>query len=576
MNTIQKLNYLTDKKTKVKTILILILVLIGSVAELLGVAAILPIVNLAVDDNYAENFWCKKVIEITGYESREEVMLIMILVTILIYVGKSVYLSWMYSQLYRFSAVVKRDMAVKLMDAYLKQPYAYFLKKNTAELIRSVNSDTAQLYEIVLNCLLVISNGLTAVALVLTLLVTNVTMTLLVVVLLGICASVILLVVQKRTRVYGKRNQDLSGFLIKYLQQIFEGVKEIKILNTERYFIERYSKTYTEQTDNARKYSLANLIPKYMIETVCIVGIMGYLAYNIIYNEDYMSIIPQLAVFVGAAYKLLPAVNALYAYLNTIIYHRASIDLIYHDVKEANELNAQERYFITDKKEMPFEDKVELVNVDFKYDNTEKMILSDANVEIPKGKSVALVGPSGGGKTTTADIILGLLSPTAGKVLVDGEDIASNLEGWRMKIGYIPQSIYLTDGSIKSNIALGIPEQEIDEEQVWKALKEAQLYDFAKGLEKGIETEVGERGTRISGGQRQRIGIARALYHNPEILVFDEATSALDQATEKEVMRAIDSLHGNKTMIMIAHRLSTIENCDMVYRVEKTQIIRER
>lgn len=573
MNAIQKLNYLLDKKLKIKILGILFMVMVGSVMELLGVAIILPIVNLAIDADFANNTWCKIVINMTGVEKRESIMLIMISITVVIYIVKSLYLSWMNSRLYRFSAVVRKQMAVRLMQAYLKQPYSFFLRKNTSELIRSVNEDTDRFYQVILNCLLVAANGFTSIVLLITLIITNPYMALMVAFLLGICAVLILLVVQKRTRLLGKRNQTLSGFLIKYLQQTFEGVKEIKVLSNEEYFIRTYEETYQEQTDVVRKYSLINVVPKYMIETVCITGIMIYLAVNIMYNPNYMAIIPQLAVFVTAAFRLLPMVNAVYAYMNTIVYHRASIDLLYHDISEVDETEKQEK---GQPEEITFRKKIELSHVDFRYEGMEKNVLSDVNIEIPMGKSVAFIGPSGGGKTTTVDLILGLLQPDKGAVLVDGKDICRNMGAWRRKLGYIPQNIYLTDGSIKSNIALGIPEKDIDMERVWEVLEEAQLRTFVESLENGAETEVGERGVRISGGQRQRIGIARALYRNPDILVFDEATSALDNETEKEVMNAIDSLHGNKTMIMIAHRLSTIVNCDIVYKVENGVVVRER
>lgn len=576
MNLWNKLNYLFDRKMKIRTLGILTIIVIGSFAELLGVAIIVPLVNLAVDENFQENFWCKMVIDITGYRERGQIMLILIVATILIYVMKSIYLSWMTSCMYKFSASVRRQMAVKLMKSYLKQPYAYFLKKNTSELIRSVNIDTGQLYEIVSNVFLIVSNGFTIVILMVALVISNAAMAFLIAGLLAACAIVILLLVQKKTRYYGKKNQQLSGHLIKYLQQTFEGVKEIKVLNNEDYFIDQYSNTYQEQTEVLRKFSLVKVIPKYLIETVCISGILAYLGFNVICNPNYMDIVPQLVMFVTAAYKLLPSANALYAYMNTIIYHKAAIDLVYQDIKEADELNEMIDISENREEQIVFEESITVSHVDFCYENVDNYVLKDAEVEIPKGKSVAFVGPSGGGKTTTADIVLGLLTPIQGKVLVDGKNIAENISAWRRKIGYIPQTIYLTDDSIKCNIALGIPKGEIDEDRVWKALEEAQLADFVKGLEKGIETEVGERGTRISGGQRQRIGIARALYHDPEILVFDEATSALDNDTEKEVMKAIDSLHGNKTMVMIAHRLSTIENCDMVYRIEQAKITRER
>lgn len=575
MNTIKKLNYLMDRKMKMQILCISVLIIVGSIAELLGVAVIAPIVNLAMDENFAQNKWCKIVIDLTGYEKREEVLLVMIVAVIVIYVAKNAYLSWMYSRLYRFSATVKKQMAVKLMESYLNQPYSFFLKKNTSDLIRSVNQDTAQLYEVVLNCLLVAANAFTAFVLVIALVITNPVMTLVIVAVLALCACIIIFCVQKRTRLYGRKNQELSGYLIKYLQQTFEGIKEIKILNNESHFIKEYGDTYQEQTDYVKKYSLVNLIPKYLIEAVAIVGIMVYLGVNILYNPNYMDLIPQLATFVAAAYKLLPSVNAIYAYINTIIYHRASIDLVYQDVKEASNLELKE--FDTAKGEkIEFKEKIELSDVTFHYEGTEKKVLENVSIEIPKGKSVALIGPSGGGKTTTADLALGLMRPVAGEVRVDGKDIRENLAGWRNNIGYIPQSIYLTDGSIKSNVALGLQEEKIDTERVWQVLREAQLADFVKELEKGLDTEIGERGVRMSGGQRQRLGIARALYRNPDVLVFDEATSALDNETEKEVMKAIDSLHGNKTMIMIAHRLSTIENCDIVYKVENAKIVRER
>ncbi len=578
MSTLKKLNYLMDKRIKARLVAITILIILGSFAELLGVAIILPIVNLAMDADYKNNIWCKIVINISGISDKEQIMLIVIGIAIFIYVAKSLYLSWMYGQLYKTSAYIKEKTAVKLMQAYMKQPYAFFLSRNTPELIRSVNSDTAQLYEIVLNVLQLSSNALTAISLLITLAITNPIMTGVVAGLLGICALIIMLFIKKRSRYYGRRNQELSSDLYRSLQQMFEGIKEIKIINSEDYFINEYSSEYRESTDIGRKYGLSNVIPKYLIELMCMSGILVYLAFEIVFNPNYMNIIPQLAVFVAAAYKLLPSVNAIYAYLNTIIYHRASIDLVYRDIKEANELTIKENDTSGEVEPLAYNDCIELHDVSFRYDNQEKNVLNHVNIKIPKGKSVALVGPSGGGKTTLADIVIGLLRPTEGQVTVDNEDILNNIEQWRKQIGYIPQSIYLIDDTLKTNVAWGMDSSKIVDEKVWEALKKAQLSDFVSKHEKGLNMDVGERGTRISGGQRQRIGIARALYRDPEVLVFDEATSALDNETEKEVMEAINSLQGTKTMIMIAHRLSTVENCDIIFKVENghvTQISRD-
>ncbi|MDE6743063.1 MAG: ABC transporter ATP-binding protein/permease [Lachnospiraceae bacterium] len=577
MNTLKKLNYLFDRKVKVQIILLLFLIILGALVELVGVAIIFPIVDIAMGEtNLADNKMANIIMLLTSNSDKNVILLWMIAVTIMIYIIKNCYLVFMNNRLYAFSANTKRQMATRLMSAYLKQPYSFFLQKNTSELIRSVNSDTAQLYEIVLNCLQIVSNGLTALGLVIYLSITNLTMTLTVALLLAVCAFLIVFVLQKRFRRYGLENQKLSGFLIQYLQQAFEGVKEIKILNNERHFIRRYSEAYQEQANITIKYSLFNLIPKYLIEVVCISGILGYLAINIVNNPNYMEIMPQIAVFCVSAYKLLPSVNALYSYTNTVIYHRASIDLVYNDIKEADRLEQSYEHNRSEEQELIFKDKIEVKDVSFCYNDNSFKVLDRVSLTIKKGESVAFIGASGGGKTTLADNILSLLEPIEGTILVDGEDIRNNIWGWRKKVGYIPQFIYLTDDTIKNNVAFGVDEKDIDEKEVWRALRDAQLEDFVSGLKDGIETKVGERGTRISGGQRQRIGIARALYRNPEVLVFDEATSALDNETEKEVMKAIEGLQGSKTMIMIAHRLSTIENCDSVYQVEKGNIEKKR
>ena len=576
MEIIKKLNYLLDGKTKIRLVGIFILTILGSFAELIGVAVVLPVVNLAMDtSDYRQNYWAKIVMSITGADTKEAVLIWIIIATVIVYVLKNIYLSVMNYRLYRFAADVKRAQATKLMKAYMAQPYEFFLYHNTSDLLRGVNNDTAQLYEVIINCLMVVSSALTALEIIVYLSVTNFWMTMIIALLLGLCAAITILGLQRRFRRNGRENQKLSSYLIKYLQQAFEGIKEIKLLNNEEYFIEQYSKSYKKQADISVSNSFLNLIPKYLVELVCICGILGYLAINIITNPNYIELMPQLAVFCVAAYKLLPSVNSISGYMGTIIFHRASIDLVYNDVKSSLEImNSTNMNAGTE--ELVFEKNIELKDVSFRYENTERYIISDADIVIGKGESVAFIGASGGGKTTTADIILSLLSPTKGSVLIDGKDVKCNILNWRSKIGYIPQFIYLSDDTIRNNVAFGVDSNKIDDAEVWRALEEAQLKSFVEELPNGLDTKVGERGARISGGQRQRIGIARALYRNPDVLVFDEATSALDTNTEREVMGAIEGLQGTKTIIMIAHRLSTIENCDSVYRIENGLIVKER
>ena len=573
MSTFKQLNYLLDRKMKGKLVLLFFMILLGSAAELLGITIILPIIELAMDTgDFTDNRYCRIVMDITSATTKEQVLLWLIGATVVIYIVKNAYICLMYKVQYRFAADMRMHFATRLMTAYLKQPYSYFLGVNSADLMRSVSTDVDQLFQLISNIMTIVSNGVTALAIIAYLAISNIWMTLTVALILGICLIIIVFGLQKKNRRNGRRNQYLGGQMNKHLRQAFEGVKEIKIMNTERHFIDTYHKTYQEIADIYVKFSLFSTLPKYLIEVFAIGAILGYLGINIALNPDYPALLPQLAVFCVAAYKLLPSVNALYSSFNMIIYYKASIDLVYRDIKEADNFVNTFDQLSGEVPKLPFHDAIRLEHVTFRYQGADRDVLHDVSMVIPRGKSVALIGPSGGGKTTTADIILQLLTPNEGKVTVDGVDIAENEWGWKRKLGYIPQNIYLTDDTIRANVAFGMDPEKIDDAQVWRALEDAQLRDFIASLPEGLDTRVGERGVRISGGQRQRIGIARALYQNPEVLVFDEATSALDNETEKEVMRAIDGLQGTKTILMIAHRLSTIEKCDFVYRVENGTI----
>ncbi len=577
MDYIRKLNFLLEKKTKRRIPVVLLVIIIGSLMELVGISILLPLINLAVNPDQASDNWYYRIVEyIFKTERFEQTFIYLLGITILVYVVKNCYLAWMNAYNEKFANDVKRQLATRLMKAYLQEPYDFFLNKNSSEIIRSVNTDTSNVFQVVNNLLMVVSLGLTSVALVVYLACTNLMLTITVTILLMLCVGLILLGVRGMTKRWGRENQNSQGKLIRYVQQSFEGIKEIKILNTEKYYLDEYNREYEHLSSLQLKTKLVNVLPKYMIETVCVGGILVYLMVNIASGDDYRALVAQLAIFAVTAFKLLPYVNSMYAYVNTVIYNRASIDLVYHDIRETEDRKDEEMTENRPAIPMEFSQNIEVRNITFGYGETGRNVIEGANLTIEKGQAVAFIGPSGQGKTTMADILLGILKPRLGKVLVDGRDIEENMRGWHVHIGYIPQFIYLSDDNIRKNVAFGISEEDIDDEQVWNVLKEAQLKEFVQGLENGLDTMVGERGTKLSGGQRQRIGIARALYRNPDFLVFDEATSALDNETEKEVMEAINSLHGSKTMLIIAHRLSTIQNCDMVYKVENRKVVRER
>ncbi len=576
MSLFKEFNYLFDRKLKWKFIAMVFVVLFGALAELLGVSAILPIVELATNPEAVEtNAYCSLLSDITGITDSNQIMLVLIACIIALYIVKNVYLSFQAYAINSYSKNTRLHFSTRLMEAYMKQPYSYFQKKNTAEILRSVNTDTGNMYTVIVNVLQLISQGFTAFLLITYLAVTNIMMTLIVAGLLGFCALLVIFILQRKMRALGREVQRVGAGIIKNAKQAFEGIKEVKIMNKERFFIENYRNVYKKSTSIELIYNLMSYIPKYLIETVCIIGILAYLAVVIMSGGDLSKLLPQLSVFAVAAFKLLPSINALYSHFSNVLYNKASIDLIYRDIREVEAIE-NEDLIDGEVEKLHFEKEIAIHSLTFAYDDTDKNVLEDVSFTIKKGESVAFIGESGGGKTTLVDNILGILTPQKGTITVDGKDINEISRSWHKDIGYIPQQIYLLDDSIRNNVAFGVVTEDIDDEKVWSALKGAKLDGFVRKLDEGLETNVGEAGTRLSGGQRQRIGIARALYHDPDILVFDEATSALDTETEKEVMEAIDGLHGSKTMLMIAHRLSTIENCDHVYRVENKKIEKVR
>lgn len=372
----------------------------------------------------------------------------------------------------------------------------------------------------------------------------------------------------------GRQNEFYNAKLIQWINQSLGGVKEVKILQREKYFIDSYRTNYKKLIWGARVNELLAAVPKHIVETVAIVGLVLAIIVKLLFGHGALdTFIPQMAVFAVAAFRLLPSVGKINAYVNSVMYNKASLDMIYQDLREIEKNQPAEIEWAGKAENWKFEQGVFAEHITYHYPDSDTEVLHDISVEIPKGKTIALIGPSGAGKTTLADIILGLLPPTSGTVRMDQHDVYENLRSWREKLGYIPQSIYLSDDTIRNNVAFGIYEDQIDEDAIWKALEKAQLKEFVQGLEKGLDTYVGDRGVRLSGGQRQRIGIARALYHDPEILVLDEATSALDSSTEQAVMESIESLQGLKTMIIIAHRLTTIKNADLVYEVSGGNVV---
>ena len=566
---LKKINYVLDKKQKIHLILLLIIIFIGAFVELLGVSAILPVVNVATSPETIDQTWYLSWLKQTlKLEDAGQMLIVLSIILIIIYILKNVYVTIMYNMQYGFIFGNQKKLAVKLMDCYMHQNYLFHVSKNVAELQRNVTSDVNGFFTVVLNFLQFLAEISVCVVLVLYLLMQDFVTTMAVAVLLFIFVGLFAGIFKKILGEKGRKNREVNVQVTKWILQSFSGIKEIKVINAEDFFIDNYNKYYSQFATLQRQQSMLTFLPRPVMETVCICGLLLAVILKLtIDSSDIASFIPTLSVFAIAAFRMLPSFNRITGYLGGIMFSIPSIDAIYNDLKEVEQLLKQKEIIKKIDENMSLTKSIQMEHVSFKYPESDKWILKNANIEIRKNSSVAFIGASGAGKTTAADLILGLLEPEEGHILVDGVDICTNMAAWHQKIGYIPQTIYLMDDTIKANIAFGVDEANIDETRIQKALKEAQLDEFITQLPEGIHTEIGDRGVKLSGGQRQRIGIARALYRNPEVLILDEATSALDNDTEKEVMEAIDSLHGTRTLIVIAHRLSTIKNCDEIYEV---------
>lgn len=568
-----KLGYIFSKKDKGKLFGLLIAIICGSFLELLGVTIFMPFINIIMEqDTIRENKWLRFFYDSLNFQSVTAFLAALAGVIIGIYLFKNVYLALEKNAIYKFSYDVQRRLSSRLLSAYMHEPYTFHLNKNVAELQRSMQEDTDMFAKAMIHIMEMLAEICVCIAIGIYLFIVSQSITTVVVLLLLTCLYVFFRISKNFSQDLGKRSQVYKGNIYKWMNQGLGGIKEIKVLNRESFFVESYDTYFKKYVRGLRISSLIRILPKYAIETVSMTGMLLAVIIKLYAGQkDIVEFVPQLAVFAVAAFRLMPSVGRINEHMANIQYANPSINLIYHDLKEVEEVMAEKK---DEKRDWKFERELQVKKVSYHYPDAEENVLTDVSFVIQKGSSVAFVGPSGAGKTTMVDIILGLLVPQCGKITADGLDVRKNVSLWQREIGYIPQTIYLSDDTIKNNIAFGILEEDIDEEAVREAVRKAQLFDFVDNLPDGLDTMVGDRGVRLSGGQRQRIGIARALYHDPEILILDEATSALDNETESAVMEAIDSLKGLKTMIIIAHRLTTIRNVDVIYEVADGKVRR--
>lgn len=574
MKSIKKMFSMFNAKQKFKLFGMSLIILGGAAMELVALYAFNNFIEaIMMPDSYMDNAFIAMFCNILGIEGYRNAVILCSAFIIAAYLIKTFYIIMQNNIIYKFIYFGHKELSCKVMNSYLEQDYFFHVKNNSADLIRNVYNDTNMFYVAVLNVIQLMSELCTITAIGVYLFVKDGMLTLGIGVIVGSFTFFFMRFYKNRLKHMGEEYRRLYAGIVKCMQQSFGGIKEIKIANREKFFGDEFDSINYDLAKNQKDNALLNSIPKPVMEAACIGSLMIIVIIKAAAGDISTAFATTLGVFAMGAMRLLPSVNKISSYISTLLYSRAFVESVFTERQRMLAI-AKRKSEENTISEITFDKNISVEELSFAYDEGEENVIDDVSFEIWKNTSVAFIGPSGAGKTTMVDIMLGVLKPQKGAVKVDGSNIADCMDAWHKKVGYIPQNIYLMDESLRKNIAFGVPEDEIDDEKVWKVLREAQLESVVKEMDEKLDTVIGEMGVRLSGGQRQRIGIARALYRDPEILVLDEATSALDTETEKAVMEAIDSLHGRMTLIIIAHRLSTIKNCDVVYEVKEGKVTR--
>ncbi len=580
VNMLHKVSYLFDRKQKKQILGLAVLILIGGLLETMGVSLLLPVVQAIMDpEAIMENELVGSVADLLQIETSRQLIILMLGSLIALYVVKNTYLLFLTYVQNTFVTRNRNRMISRVMREFLNRPYEEYLGADIPTVFRLTDSDIPNAFQLILVLIQMVTEIVVAVSLCIVLVVVSPVMSLFILCIFLGMTLMITKVLKPRLNAIGHKNQTIQSRIAKWRIQSIYGLKDVKVLHREEFFVRNYYESGAIGADVARNYAVFNNLPRLLIETIFMAAMLLFIMLYMLKGGNIGILIPQLSAFAVAAMRVMPGTNRINTYLSEIAYAQPCLDYLYENLTanmksdvngSVTGLTGRGQSVVPPTK---LQDRIVLDHITYAYPNTEKNIFTDAHMEVKKGQSVGIMGPSGAGKSTIVDILLGLLHVQAGTITCDGVNIFDNYADWLSKIGYIPQSIYLIDESIRDNIAFGIDADQIDDSRIWEVLEEAQLKEFVKELPEGLDTTIGDRGVRISGGQRQRLGIARALYHNPEILVFDEATSALDSDTEKSVMDAINSFHGRKTMVIIAHRLNTIAKCDVIYKVDGEKIV---
>lgn len=572
MTSFARIHGLLTPRERKSALALIVLMIVGMSLDTLGVGLVIPAMALLMQSDIAAGYpWAAPLLVRLGNPTQAQLVAGGMVALVLVFLVKSVFLAMMTWRQTRFAYRLQAQISERLFATYLRQPYTFMLQRNSAELVRNAITEVHHFTaNAVLPAMLVLTEGLVLVGIAALLLLIEPLGAIVVVTVMALAAWTLHRFTRARISRWGVERQHHEGLRIQHLNQGLGAAKDVKLLGRERDFLAQYH-THNAQTAHVEALQITILqLPRLWLELLAVIGLATLVFTMMAQGRELSRLAPALGLFAAAAFRLMPSINRVLGAVQSLRYGLPVLDLLCRELALAGPESTDAA-----PPRAPFRRDIRVDRVTYTYPGATTPALLDLTLMIRRGESVGLIGPSGSGKSTLVDVILGLLAPGAGCVLVDGEDIRANLRGWQQQIGYVPQSIYLTDDTLRRNVAFGLADAEIDDAAVRRAVAAAQLDEFVASVPDGMNVIVGERGIRLSGGQRQRIGIARALYHDPAVLVLDEATSALDTATERGVMEAVAALHGTKTIVIVAHRLSTVEQCDRLYRLEQGRVAGE-
>jgi len=576
-STVSKVIKMLPKRQRIKFISVLFFGVIAALIEVVGVGSVAPFLAVAsYPETIHKNYLLSKAYNLFSFSSDKNFVIFLGLAVLVFIVTTNSFKAFNRMVTIRFTSRCRHILATQLMDGYLRQKYVFFLHRGTHEFVKNINGEIQNIFATVFQPFIEFTASLVQICFFsIFLIYMNPFVSLLVFLGVSLVYMLMYAFLRNKLKSLGLERYNLNQDRSRILSEAFWGIKEMKLAGKEHFFSSEYAEPSLKMTSVESKAEVLSDVPKYALETIASAVILLYVMFVVVTVGDLLSVSVTAGVFVYAGYRLIPATQTMFRSITKMKFGSAAVDKIMQEfdtVKDAEALSIEPV-----KERLSFENNISINNIYYKYPTIDKYVINDVSVKINKNETVGFMGTTGSGKTTLINIICGLLDPEKGDILIDGQKLNhENVRSWQANIGYVPQTIYLSNSSIAHNIAFGVPIEEIDMQRVIESAKMAQIHDFIDShYPRGYESSVGERGVCLSGGQRQRIGIARALYHEPAVLIFDEATSALDNKTEAELMAAIENISGKLTIVMIAHRLSTLKNCNNIYHLEGGRITEE-